>query len=54
MFHLNIASLTKHKDELEMLLCMIDLKFDAIGITTTKLKKANKSIIDTNMDGYQH
>ena len=30
MFDLNSVSLTKHKDEHETLLNMIDLKFDAI------------------------
>ena len=41
LFHLNIASLSKNKDELETILNMIDLKFDVIGITETKIKSAN-------------
>ena len=28
LFHLNIASITKHKDELETILNMLDYKFD--------------------------
>ena len=41
LFHLNIAPLSKNKEELETILNMIDLKFDAIGITETKLKLTN-------------
>ena len=51
-FHLNIASLTKHKEELETILNMIDLNFDIIGLTETKLKKDVEAIINTNIDGY--
>ena len=38
LFHLNIASLSKHKEEHETILNIIDLKFDIVGITETKLK----------------
>ena len=32
LFHLNIASLGKHKDELETVLNLLDYKFDILGI----------------------
>ena len=52
LFHLNIASLSKNKDELETILDMIDLKFSVIGITETKIKTTNP-IIDINVNGYK-
>ena len=39
MFHLNRASLSKHKDELETIVNMLNYKFDVIGITETKIIK---------------
>ena len=52
-FHLNIASLQKHKEELESTLNMIDLKFDILGITETKLRKGREPLIDVNLAGYK-
>ena len=46
LFHLNIASLSKHKDELETLLTILDYKFDAIELTETKLIKNVTLIYD--------
>ena len=53
LFHLNIASLSKHKEELETILNMIDLKFDILGITETKIKSNIDPSFDTNMNGYK-
>ena len=39
LLHTNIGSLSKHKEELEVILNMLDFKFDVIGITETKLSK---------------
>ena len=39
VFHLNISSLPYHFDELEELLKQINIKFDIVGITESKLKK---------------
>ena len=39
LFHLNIASLAKHKVELETSLNMLKYKFDIIGLTETKIIK---------------
>ena len=50
LFHLNIVSLSKNKDEFETILNMIDLKFGVIGITETKIKTTNPGI-DTIING---
>ena len=52
-FHLNIASLPKHKEELETILNMIDHKFDVIGLTETKLKHNEEPIINIDIPGYK-
>ena len=39
IFHLNIASLGLHKDELETALSLLSFDFDLIGITETKKKR---------------
>ena len=45
-FHLNISSLTKHFDELQTLLSLLDVNFSVIGITETKfLKNVQPSLI---------
>ena len=36
---MNIASLSKHKEELDTTLSMLNLEFDVIGLTETKIKK---------------
>ena len=38
ILHLNIGSLGAHKEELETILTRINLKFDIIGISETKIK----------------
>ena len=43
-FHLNIASLTKHYDELQTLLSLLDVNFSVIGITETKFTKKHSTI----------
>ena len=52
LFHINIASLGKHKDEFEDLLSILDQKFDVMGITETKIKKDCVPIFDLSIDGY--
>ena len=54
VFHLNIASLSKHKDELETILTMLDYKFDVIGLTETKIIKNKLPTYDINLNGYKH
>ena len=52
VFHLNIASLQYHFEELKILLNMLDLVFDCIMITETKLQKHNAPKIDINIPNY--
>ena len=52
LFHLNIASLSKHKEELETILTMLNFKFDVIGISETKIKKNSAPIYDVSLKGY--
>ena len=39
LFHMNIASLGLHKEELEDLFSILDIEFDVIGLTERRLKK---------------
>ena len=39
ILHLNIASLSLHKEELEIVLTLLDFKFEIIGISETKKKR---------------
>ena len=52
LFHLNIASLSKHKEELETTLAMLNFNFDIIGISETKIKKHSAPIYDISLKGY--
>ena len=52
MFHLNIASLGLHKEELQTALSLINLEFDVIAITETKIKRGTAPIFDTALKGY--
>ncbi len=51
-FHLNIASLGLQ--ELETALSLLDLKFDVIGITETKIVKGIPPLTDPSLSGYEH
>ena len=53
LFHLNIASLSKHKDELETILMMLKYKFDIIGISETKIQKNIIPNYDISLKGYK-
>ena len=50
-FHLNIASLGCHKDELEELLSIIEFKPDIIGLSETKILKGQTPIYDIGIEG---
>ena len=54
LFHLNIASLSKHKDELDTILTLLNYDFDIIGLTETKIKKSVAPIFDVNKEGYKY
>ena len=52
MLHINIASLSKHIDELRNLIFTLDHPFDIIGITETRLYE-NESLSNIEIDGYE-
>ena len=54
LLRLNIASLKKHKEELETILSMIDLQFHVIGLTETKLQKSTIPTYNLNINAYNY
>ena len=52
LFHNNIASLSKHKQELEIILNILNFKFDVIGITESKIIKGITPVFDITLKGY--
>ena len=46
MFHLNVKSLPKHFDELEMYLNSLDMKFSFLGLTETWLTEDKQEFYD--------
>ncbi len=52
VFHLNIASLKFHFEELKILLSMLNFEFDCIMITETKLQKNINPRININIPNY--
>ena len=54
MFHLNIASLGLHKEELVTSLSLLDFDFDVIAITETRLISGKDPIFDLSLSGYNH
>ena len=51
-FHLNISSLSKHFDELNTLLSLLEIKFSVIGITETKFSKNISPSINFSLPNY--
>ena len=51
-FHMNISSLCHNFDELQTLLARINIKFNIIGITETRLKKHSIRNINIDLNGY--
>ena len=54
MFHLNLASLGLHKEELVTSLSLLDFQFDIIAVSETKIKKGIDPIYDISLNGYKH
>ena len=52
MFHINIASLSLHLDDLKALLHIIDHPFDIIAVSETKIKEGLDPITNISIDGY--
>ena len=53
-FHLNISSMSKHFDELNTLLSLLQCNFSFIGITETRMLKNRESILDFSIPGYSN
>ncbi|XP_057305356.1 uncharacterized protein LOC130642284 [Hydractinia symbiolongicarpus] len=53
IFHLNIASLSRHKHDLETLLNILNFDFSILAITETKIMKNLNPNYDINLEGYQ-
>ena len=54
ILHLNIHSFELHKNELEILLSMLDYQFDILAICESKLQKNVCPKIDLALEGYQN
>ena len=54
IFHLNIASLQYHMDDLKNLLSTLEYEFDIISISETKLKQNLPPTIDINIPNYHY
>ena len=53
MFHLNIASLGAHKDELTAAISLTNTEFDIIAISETKIIKGQTPTYDITLPGYK-
>ena len=51
-FHKNISSLTYNFDQLHTLLSVININFDLIGVTESRLKKDKTRTTNTDIKGY--
>ena len=54
MFHLNLASLGRHKEELTTVLSCLEFEFDVIAITESKIKSGIEPIYDLSLPGYKY
>ena len=54
LFHLNKASLQKHKEELETILNMINLKFEVLGIPEIKIRRHIEPITNINLESIKY
>ena len=52
VFHLNIASIEAHFDDLKTLLSCLDHSFDVIGISESKILENSDAIVNLNLEGY--
>ena len=53
LLHSNIASLGTQKDEFEDMLSILELYFDILGLTETKIIKEQNPTYDTSITGYK-
>ena len=52
LFHSNLRSLSKHIDELQILLRSTEIPFDIIGVSETKEQVYRGFLTDVNLNGY--
>ena len=52
VFHINIASLGLHKDEMIAAISLVDVEFDIIAVSETKIIKDQDPIYDISLPGY--
>ena len=53
LFHVNIASLDKHIDDLKLILSLIERKFDILGISEHKIRKNSLPSNNIKIPGYK-
>ena len=53
VFHINIASLSAHIDDLKWLLDTLDHKFDVVGISETKIRESIEPLTNIQLPGYE-
>ena len=51
-FHMNVCSLTKHFDDFNILLSDLNVSFDILAITETRIKKDSSSPINLQLSNY--
>ena len=52
MLNLNIASISKHIDDLRLILSLLEYNWDIIGISEHKIKKGRLSTVNIDLTGY--
>ena len=52
IFHLNLASLSLHKDELVTSLSSLEIEFDMIGLTETRIRAGIDPTYELSLKGY--
>ena len=51
-FHMNVCSLTKYFDDFNILLSDLNVSFDILAITETRIKKDSSSTINLQLNNY--
>ena len=51
-FHINVCSLTKNFDDYNILLSDLNVSFDILAITETRIKKDSSTSIDLQLNNY--
>ena len=54
VFHMNVASLTAHFDELTAMLSLLNFDFSILGLTETRINKNNSVSVPIAIEGYSY